>query len=98
MYVVYDDLREVGRFKKLTEVYRTGLIKYHLRNLQKFIRENEFYHDDNIFVFDINNKNARVRYLGECIARRAAINPDVYGLERILVNTLSSMLGRELTF
>ena len=98
MYVVYDDLREVGRFKKLTEIHRAGLVKCHLRYLQKLISEQEYFNQDNIFVFDVNNKNARVRYLGECVARRAAINPDVYGLEQILVDTLSKMLGRDLPF
>ena len=98
MFVVYDDLREIGRFKNLTVIHRAGLVKCHIRYLQKMINEQEFFNQDNIFIFDVNNKNARVRYLGECIARRAAINPDIFGLERILVDTLSKMLGKELTF
>lgn len=96
-FIVYDDLRKVGEFARLVDVYNTGLIDKHKTYFYKVFAENEFYHDNNIFVFRINDNAAEIMYLGLEVARLAKNSPNVVGLKKTLIKVLEGITGQSLT-
>lgn len=97
-YIVYDDLRKVGTFQTLKQVFDTGLIKGNKTYFYKMYAENQYYFNDNIFVYDYRDKEARCVFLGTMICRRAKLCPNISELDKKLTDVLKQIIGRELDF
>ncbi len=97
-YVLYDDLRKVGEYHSLNEVYNTGMIRSNKTYFYHVFAMEHFYMKDNIFVFDKNDICARCYFYGNQISRRARLCPDPVKTIQILERTLKDISGIELLF
>lgn len=95
-YELYDDLRKVGTFSSLNDVFNTGLIKSNKTYFYRVFARERFYTKENICVFDKCDVGARCVWLGHQISRRARLCPDTGKLNMALTKALKDITGIEL--
>lgn len=96
-YYIYDDFRLIGEAVTLDSAVEVAGLKYKKGCAHViFSKNNSFLNKDNIYIFRIGDREARVRYLADMIKKRASIYPDLIAVERKLVDIVRSLLGREI--
>jgi hypothetical protein len=96
-YYIYDDFRLIGEAVTLADACKFARLPLTVDSARvHFCKNNSFLNKDNIYIFRIGDREARVRYLADMIKKRAATHPDLIAVERKLVEIVRSMLGREI--
>ena len=96
-YCVYDDFRLIGE----TETFKDAIILSGVKMTQDSARMNAsrnggLFYKDNIYIFRLKDRESRVRWLASMVAKRAHTHPDLFAVERKLVEIVHSLLGREI--
>ena len=95
-YYLYDDMRKIGIYQTLKEIYETGYIKQKLTYFYRVFSRDGVYLKDNICVIPIRNQFARCLFLAHTINRRAKLCPDVFKMDTVLSNAVKEITGNEL--
>jgi hypothetical protein len=95
-YKLFDDMRDMGSYATLKEVYDTGLIDATITYFYRRFSEEGCYINDNICVYTIRDQKARCLFLANIINRRAKLSPDTFKLDTILTRTVKELTGNEL--
>ena len=90
-YIVMDDMRRLGSFARLKEVYDAGFIKGNLCYFYQKFEKERFYHKDNIMVYNYRDYASRCAFLGYMIYRRAMLSPDPTKTGAILSKALKEI-------
>lgn len=92
-YRVYDDMRDMGSFATLKEVYDTGLIDATITYFYRKFSEDGVYINNNICVYTSRDQKARCLFLANIINRQAKLSPDTFKLDTILTQTVKELTG-----
>ena len=95
-YLLYDDLRKIGSYCTLKEVYDTGLIKQKLAYFYHKFSDSGCYIHKNICVYSIRDQEARVLFLAHTINRWAGLKSDTFKLNDILTRAVKEITGQSL--
>lgn len=95
-YYLYDDLRKIGTYTTLKEVYDTGYITQKKAYFYKVFAHEGHYFKDNICVFPIREQIARCLFLAHTIHRRAELCPDVFKMDTVLSRAVKEITGCDL--
>lgn len=92
-YRVYDDMRDMGSFATLKEVYDTGLIDATRTYFYRRFSEDGCYINKNICVYHTRDQKARCLFLANIINRQARLSPDTFKIDTILTRTVRELTG-----
>ena len=95
-YYIYDDFRLIGEAKTLHEACKVAGLDYTAGSARVIFCKYNILKKDNIYIFRIGDREARVRYLADMVLKKANAHPDLIAVERKLVEIVRSMLGREI--
>ena len=95
-YKIYDDMRELGSYSTLKQVYDTGLIDSSITYFYRKFSENDCYINDNICVLATRDQKARCLYLSHIINRQARLNPNTYKLDNVLTKAVKELTNCDL--
>lgn len=90
-YKVFDDMREVGQYSTLKEIYDTGIIKCCRTYFYKKFSDERCYIDNNICVLSVKYPKARCLFLSNLINRQAKLSPDTYKVDLILTRAVKEL-------
>lgn len=96
-YVMYDDMRKIGTYYTLKEVYDTGLIKCNRIYFHRAFSRESCYLKDNICVYPIREQAARCLFLAHLIQRRAKSSPNTFLVDNVLTRALKEITNCELS-
>ena len=95
-YRLFDDMRDMGSYATLKEVYDTGLIKAKLSYFYRKFSEDRVFIDENICVYPSRDQVARCAFLANIITRQSKLSPDTFKLDTILTRTVKELTGQYL--
>ena len=96
-YYVYDDFRLIGEALTLDSALALSGLPYTSGTARVNMSKGDgLLNKDNIYIFRIKDREARVRWLADMVAKRAHTHPDLLTMERLLREIVSNMLGREI--
>jgi len=90
-YRVFDDMRDMGSYATLKEVYETGLIESTITYFYRKFSEDGCYINNNICVYTSRDQKARCLFLANIINRQAKLSPDTFKLDTILTKTVKEL-------
>lgn len=90
-YMVYDDMRHVGTYRTLKEVYDTGLIKSAITYFYRKFSEDGCFINENICVYGLRDQKARCLFLAHILNRRVRLNPDTFKTDKILTQAVKDL-------
>lgn len=95
-YLLFDDLRKIGAYSTLKEVYATGLIKQKLAYFYRKFSESGCYIHKNICVYSMRDQDARCLFLAHTINRWAGLKSDTFKMNEVLTRAIKEITGQNL--
>ena len=95
-YLLFDDLRKIGAYSTLKDVYDTGLIKQKLVYFYRKFSENGCYIHKNICVYSMRDQDARCLFLAHTLSRWATLKLDTFKMNEVLTRAVKEITGQSL--
>lgn len=95
-YLLFDDLRKIGSYSTLKEVYDTGKIKQKLVYFYRKFSAEGIYIKDNITVYCMRDQEARCIFLAHTLNRWARLKNDTFKMNEVLTQAVKEITGQQL--
>ena len=95
-YLLFDDLRKIGAFATLGEVYATGKIKQAKGYFFRRFSEMGCYLNDNISVYRMRDHEARCLFRAHTLNRWVERKSDTFTLNVALTKAVKEITGQDL--